>query len=221
MVSAAVADTFASLKAGLDARAAGRIVDSGGKPVSSGFAELDRALAGGFIRGSIATLEGGAGCSGRTAILAAALASATRCGLAAAIHDGTLYPPDLERAGVVLDRLLLVCANSPIASARCADILLRSRVFSLVTLPAVHVRGTVWSRLGALAKKSDALLLTLGQASTELGYFASTRVRCAIDRIFWTEGNGVLRELAGYEICTQVFKHRRSAPGAVARLRIA
>lgn len=220
MVSVAVADTFASLKAGLDARAAGRIVESGGKPVSSGFAELDRALAGGFIRGSIATLEGGAG-SGRTAILAAALASATRCGLAAAIHDGTLYPPDLERAGVVLDRLLLVCANSPLASARCADILLRSRAFSLVTLPAVHVRGTVWSRLGALAKKSDALLLTLGQASTELGYFASTRVRCAIDRIFWTDGSGVWRELAGYEVCTEVFKHRRSAPGAVARLRIA
>ncbi len=220
MVSAAVADTFASLKAGLEAHAAGRIVESAGDPVSSGFAELDRALAGGFIRGSIATLEGGTG-SGRTAIVAAALASATRCGLAAAIHDGTLYPPDLERAGVVLDRLLLVCANSPLASARCADILLRSRAFSLVTLPAVHVRGTVWSRLGALAKKSDALLLTLGQASTELGYFASTRVRCAIDRIFWTEGSGVLRELAGYEVCTQVFKHRRSALGAVVHLRIA
>ncbi len=220
MVSATVADTFASLKAGLEGRAAGRIVESGGKPVSSGFPELDRALAGGFIRGSIATLEGGTG-SGRTAILAAALASATRSGLAAAIDDGTLYPPDLARAGVVLDRLLLVSATSPLACARCADILLRSRAFSLVTLPAVPVRGTVWSRLGALAKKSDALLLTLGQASTELGYFASTRVRCAIDRIFWTEESGVLRELAGYEVCTHVFKHRRSAPGAVARLRIA
>src|SRR5207248_2087957 len=95
------------------------------------------------------TLEGGTGC-GLTAILAAALASATRCGLAAAIHDGTLYPPDLERAGVVLERLLLVSAASPLASARCADILLRSRAFSLVTLPAVHVRATVWSRLCAL-----------------------------------------------------------------------
>lgn len=218
MVSATVAETFASLKAGLDARAAGRIVESGGKPVSSGFAELDRTLAGGFIRGSIATLEGG---SGRTAILAAALADATRYGLAAAIHDGTLYPPDLARAGVVLERLLLVCAHSPLKSARCADILLRSRAFSLVALPAVPVRGTVWSRLGALAKKSDALLLALGHANTELGYFASTRVRCAIDRILWTQGSGVLRELAGYEVCTQVFKHRRSAPGAVARLRIA
>ena len=220
MVSAAVAQTFASLKAGLDARAAGRIVESGGTPVSSGFAELDGALGGGFIRGSIATLEGATG-SGRTAILAAALAHATRTGLAAAIHDGTLYPPDLERAGVALDRLLLVCAHSALKSARCADILLRSRAFSLVALPAVNVRGTVWSRLGALAKKSDALLLALGPASTELGYFASTRVRCAIDRIFWSEGSGVLRELAGYEVCTHVFKHRRTAPGAVARLRIA
>ncbi len=218
--AAAVAETFASLKAGLEARAAGRIVGAHWAPVSSGFAELDRALAGGFIRGSIATLEGAPG-SGRTAVLAGALAGATRAGFAAAIHDGTLYPPDLERAGVCLDRLLLVSAASPLAAARCADILLRSRAFGVVALPAVNVRGTVWSRLGALAQKSDALLLTLGGANTELGYFASTRVRCAIDRVLWSEGSGVFRELAGYEVCTQVFKHRRGAPGARARLRIA
>jgi len=79
----------------------------------------------------------------------------------------------------------------------------------------------VWSRLGALAQTSDALLLALGGASTELGYFASTRLRCAIDRVLWSEGSGVLRELAGYEVCTQVFKHRRGVPGTIARLRIA
>ncbi len=219
--AAAVAETFASLKAGLDVRAAGRIVAADVGAFSSGFAELDRALAGGFIRGSIATLEGAAS-SGRTAVLAGALATATRTGFAAAIHDGTLYPPDLQRAGVCLERLLLVSAATPLATARCADILLRSRAFGMVTLPAVTVRGTVWSRLAALAQKSDALLLALGsQAGTELGYFASTRVRCTIERVLWSDGSGVLRELTGYEVCTQVFKHRRGAPGAVAHLRIA
>jgi len=218
--AAAVTETFASLKAGLEARAAGPVRNAGGSPVSSGFSELDRALAGGFIRGSIATLEGIPG-SGRTAILAGALAGATRGGFAAAVHDGTLYAPDLQRAGVRLDRLLLVSVLSPLAAARCADILLRSRVFAIVTLPAVNVRGTVWSRLGALAQKSDTLLLALGTASTELGYFASTRLRCAIDRVLWSEGSGVLRELCGYEVCAHVFKHRRSAPGAVAHMRIA
>jgi len=220
MVQAAVAETFASLKAGLDVRGAGRIVAICGEAVSSGFPELDRALTGGFIRGSIATLEGPDG-SGRTAILAAALAKATRAGFAAAIHDGSLYPPDLQRAGVALDRLLLVNAASQLGAARSADILLRSKAFGMIALPAVRVRGTVWSRLGGLAQKSGALLLAMGSASTELGYFASTRVRCTIDRILWTEGAGVLRELAGYEVSTQVVKHRRGSPGAVARLRIA
>jgi hypothetical protein len=220
MVHASAAETFASLKAGLDVRGAGRTVTVSCSPVSSGFAELDRALAGGFIRGSIATLEGPSG-SGRTAVLAATLAKATRTGFAAAIHDGTLYPPDLQRAGVVLERLLLVNASSHLAAARSADILLRSRAFGTIALPAVHVRGTVWSRLGALAQKSGALLLALGSASTELSYFASTRVRCAIDRVFWTDGAGVLRELAGYEVSTQVLKHRRGAPGTVAHVRIA
>lgn len=220
MVQAAVAETFASLKAGLDVRGAGRIVAANAEAVSSGFPELDRALTGGFIRGSIATLEGPEG-SGRTAILAAALAKATRSGFAAAIHDGSLYPPDLQRAGVALDHLLLVDAASHLAAARSADILLRSKTFSMIALPAVRVRGTVWSRLGGLAQKSGALLLALGSPGTELGYFASTRVRCTIDRILWTEGSGVLRELAGYEVSTQVVKHRRGSPGAVARLRIA
>ena len=219
--AAAVAETFASLKAGLDVRAAGQIVAADPSAFSSGFAELDRALAGGFVRGSIATLEGRES-SGRTSVLAGALAAATRTGFAAAIHDGSLYPPDLQRAGVCLERLLLVSATAPLATARCADILLRSRAFAMVTLPAVNVRGTVWSRLGALAQKSDTLLLALGaQAGTELGYFASTRVRCAIERVLWSEGGGILRELTGYEICTQVFKHRRGAPGTVAHLRIA
>ena len=75
--AAAVAETFASLKAGLDVRAAGRVVAADSSAFSSGFAELDRALAGGFIRGSIATLEGSAS-SGRTSVLAGALAAATR-----------------------------------------------------------------------------------------------------------------------------------------------
>lgn len=217
----AVTEAFASLKAGLDVRTAGRVVEADASAFSSGFAELDRALAGGFIRGTLATLEGPLG-SGRTAVLAGVLAAATRTGLAAAIHDDSLYPPDLERAGVRLERLLLVWAPDATAIARSADVLLRSRAFGVVTLPAVPVRGTVWSRLCGLAKKSGALVLTLGsQASTELGYFASTRVRCSLERVRWSEGDGILRELAGYDICTQICKHRRGAPGAIAHLRIA
>jgi RecA/RadA recombinase len=216
----ALRPTFADLKAGLDVRAGGRIVAAAADAFSTGFAGLDRALGGGFPRGTLATLEGGAS-SGRTAILAGALAQATRLGLAAIVDDGSLYPPDLERAGVQLARTLIVMAQTPVETARCADILLRSRAFAIVAMPAVPLRATVWSRLCGLAQKSGAVLFALAMnASNELAYFASTRVRCAIDRVVWSGSGGVLCELAGYEVNAHVVKHRRAAPGAVARLRI-
>lgn len=211
---------FEALKAGLDVRAAGRIVAADAGACPTGLAELDLILGGGFPRGTIGTLEG-APSSGRTAILAGMLAESTRRGMAALADDGWFYPPDFERAGVALDRLLIVSAVTPLASARAADILLRSRAFGLVVLPAVSLRAAIWSRLGALAHKAGAVLLAIGtQASTELAYFASTRVRCAIERVLWSGDRGIFYELAGYELGAQVIKHRRIAPGASARVRI-
>ncbi len=219
-VAPAIRPTFEALKAGLDMRAGGRIVAARGEALSSGFSALDEALAGGFPRGTIASLEGPPS-SGRTALLAGVFAEATRHGLAAIVDDGTLYPPDLERAGVQLDRVLIVAAKTPLEVARCADILLRSRAFGAVAMPAMHLRPTVWSRLGGLAQKAGAVLFALGvHATTELAYFASTRVRCAIDRVVWSGEPGVLCELAGYDVSAYVLKARRCAPGATARLQV-
>lgn len=213
--------SFADLKAGLDVRAGGRIVAASADACSTGFDALDRALAGGFTRGTIATLEG-APSSGRTAVLAGLLERATRDGLAAIIDDGSLYPPTLDVAGVRLERLLIAAAQTPAAIARSADILLRARAFGVVAMPAPALRATVWSRLGGLAQKAGTLLLALGpQAGTELGYFASTRVRCAIEGVVWSGSRGVLCELAGYDVRAHVLKHRRGAPGAAAQIRIA
>ncbi|HET6895464.1 MAG TPA: hypothetical protein VFH72_08825 [Candidatus Baltobacteraceae bacterium] len=212
--------TFATLKAGLDVRAGGRIVAARGDALRSGFSELDEALGGGFPRGTIASLEGPPS-SGRTALLAGVLAEATQRGLAAIVDDGSLYPPDLERAGVQLDRVLIVRAQSTLEIARCTDILLRSRAFTAVAMPAAQLRATVWSRLGGLAQKAGAVLFALGMhANVELAYFASTRVRCAIDRVVWSGESGVLCELAGYDVSAHVLKARRSAPGATAHLHI-
>ena len=211
---------FAALKAGLDVRAGGRIVAAQGDALSSGFPELDGILGGGFARGTLATLEGPPS-SGRTAVLASVLARTTQSGLAAVVDDASLYPPDLERAGVQLDRLLVAAARTPLEVSRCADILLRSRAFAAVAIPAVALRATVWSRLCGLAQKAGAVLFVLGvHASTELAYFASTRVRCAIDTVVWSGQTGVLCELAGYDVCAHVLKARRSAPGASARLHV-
>ncbi|HKU66731.1 MAG TPA: hypothetical protein VJP85_03050 [Candidatus Baltobacteraceae bacterium] len=216
----ALKPTFETLKAGLDVRAGGRIMAARGDALSSGFSELDEVLCGGFPRGTIASLEGPPS-SGRTALLASMLTEATQRGLAAIVDDGSLYPPDLERAGVQLDRVLIVAAHTPLEAARCADILLRSRAFGAVAMPAMQLRATVWSRLGGLAQKAGAVLFALGvNASMELAYFASTRVRCAIDRVVWSGEPGVLCELAGYEVSAHVLKARRSSPGATAHLHI-
>lgn len=217
--------TFEALKAGLDARAGGRIIALQNDALPTGVPDLDRALGGGLPRGTLATLEG-QGCSGRSAVLGALLAGVTHRSLAAVVEGsfageaGVLYPPDLERAGVVLERTLFVQAHTPVEVARCADILLRSKAFAVVVVPAVRLRATVWSRLCGLAQKSGALLLVLGMfAGTELAYFASTRVRCGIDRVVWSQ-RGVFGELAGYEMNAHVLKHRRAAPGAVAHVRV-
>lgn len=218
--ASAAKPTFATLKAGLDVRAGGRIVAARGDALASGFPELDEVLGGGFPRGTIASLEGPPS-SGRTALLAGVLAEATQRGLAAIVDDGTLYPPDLERAGVQLDRVLIVTAQTPREVARCGDILLRSRAFAAVAMPAVPLRATIWSRLGGLAQKAGAVLFALGvHAGMELAYFASTRVRCSIDNVVWSGESGVLCELAGYEVSAHVLKARRSAPGATAHLQV-
>jgi hypothetical protein len=214
------ATTFADLKAGLDVRAGGRIVAAVSDALPTSFPELDAVLGGGFPRGTIGTLEGPRS-AGRTALLAGVLAETTQRALAAIVDDGALYPPDLERAGVHLDRLLVVHARTPLEISRSVDILLRSRAFAAVAMPAVQLRATVWSRLGALAQKACAVVFALGtHANTELAYFASTRVRCAIDRVVWSGEPGVLCELAGYEVAAHVLKARRSASGATAHLSI-
>jgi hypothetical protein len=213
-------DAFERLKSGLDVRAGGRIVAADSGAFSSGFADLDRALGGGLPRGAVATLEGPPTC-GRTALLASVLAQGTHLGLTALVDDGALYPPDLERAGVDLDRLVIAQAGNPLEIARSADILLRARTFTVVAMPAAPLRATVWSRLCGLALKAGAVVVVSAQQpSTELAYFASTRVRCAIERVVWSGECGVFGEVAGYEIQACVLKHRRSASGATAHLRI-
>ena len=129
----------------------------------SAIPDLDRALGGGFPRGTLATLEG-AQSSGRWAIVARLLAQATRRGLGAIVDAGALYPPDLVAAGVALERLLIVPAATP-----------------LIVAPSL--RATMWRRLAGLARKSGALLLVVAtQPSPELQAAAGVRVRCERNR---------------------------------------
>jgi hypothetical protein len=214
---------FAALRADLERRhreaSAAAFALAEETAVRTGIVELDRALAGGFPRGTIATLEG-APSSGRSALAARLLAVATSRGLGALI--GTeLFPPALAAAGVRLERLLWVPAAEPLGAARAADIVLRSGAFGVVVIPALPsgrgTGGATWTRLATLAHRSNALLVALGvDVSTELRYFASVRVETAIERVRWNGSNGHLCELAGYDIRATVRKHKRAAPGASA-----
>ncbi len=191
--------------------------------IRTGLRELDAALGGGFPRGIIATLEGAPG-SGRSAVVARLLATATaNGGLAALIEspagpEGAFYPPALAAAGVDLERLLVVPARDAVAVARAADILLRAAAFSVVAIPTVTLRAAVWTRLASLTHRANALLVALGGgASDELRYFASLRVRLESARFRFAGGDGLFCTLAGLDVEASVLKHKRAAPGRRAR----
>lgn len=183
----------------------------------SGIADFDRIVGGGLPRGTIATLEGGRS-SGRLAVAARLLATATRTGLAAIVGT-TVFPPSLAAAGVQLERLLLVRAAEPLAAARAADILLRSGAFTVVLIPALPsgraTGSATWTRLASLAHRANAVLIALGAtASSELRYFASVRIETAIEGVRWNGPAGHFGELAGYDVRATIRKHKRAAPGA-------
>ncbi|MGB7131181.1 MAG: hypothetical protein WBD59_10245, partial [Candidatus Sulfotelmatobacter sp.] len=128
--------------------------------ISSGIAAID-SLAGGLPRGCLTEIFGPAS-SGRTTILLAALAAATRRGEVCAVVDAgdALDPQSAAAAGIELDRLLwLRCAENPPQSRstektkskaqsrsqhhdengleqllRAADLLLESGGFGLIAL---------------------------------------------------------------------------------------
>ena len=190
----------------------------------TGFPALDAALGGGVPRGIIATLEGPSG-SGRSALAARLLAGATLGGgLGALIEsprgsEGCLYPPSLAAAGVNLERLLVVPAHDAVSAARAADVLLRAGAFGLVVIPAVSLPAVAWTRLAGLAHRSNAVLLALGtEASDELRYFASLRVRLRPRRVRWSGVSGLFCALAGAELEATVLKHKRASPGRSAEL---
>jgi hypothetical protein len=220
----AVDPAFAALRESLERRhreaSAAAFALAEEAQIRTGIPELDRILGGGFPRGTIAALEG-APSSGRSALAARLLAAATGRGLGALI--GTeLFPPALAAAAVRLERLLWVPVDDPKATARAADIVLRSGAFGVVVIPALPsgpgTSSATWTRLASLAHRAGALLVALGvEVSTELRYFASVRVETAIERVRWNGTDGLLCELAGYDVRATVLKHKRAAPGASAQ----
>jgi hypothetical protein len=207
-------EAFAALKAGLDGACRPPTLD---EMVPSFVPALDRLLGGGFPRGTLVTLEGSAG---RWSIAARLIAYVTQRAMAAIVDDGNLYPPGLLRAGVRLERLLIVPARTPLGTARAADVLLRSRTCRLVVMTAPHLRAAVWMRLAGLAKRGGVLLIVIvSRAAAALGGAAELRLRCSRERLVVAGTRGLWCTFAGYGVRAELHKHRRFAAGGHAAVR--
>jgi hypothetical protein len=147
--------------------------------VSSGIVAMD-ALTGGLPRGCLTEICGPAS-SGRTTLLLAALAAATRRGECCAVVDASdaLDPQSAAAAGVELSRLLWVrCGeNSPEKSLeqllRATDLLLESGGFGMIALDlgdlppqaARRIPLTTWFRYRRAVEHTSTVLLAIERQS--------------------------------------------------------
>ena len=147
--------------------------------VSSGIDAMD-ALTGGLLRGCLTEICGSAS-SGRTTLLVAALAAATRRGECCAVVDASdaLDPQSAAAAGVELDRLLWVrCGESSPQKCleqllRAADLLLESGGFGLIALDlgdlppqaARRIPLTTWFRFRRAVEHTPTVLLAVERQS--------------------------------------------------------
>ena len=213
---------FAALKAELHDAALAAPRPQVQTRIVSAVPAIDRVLGGGFPNGSLVTLEGPAG---RWSIAASLVASVTRRSAVAIVDDGGLYPPDLARSGARLERVLVVPAQSPLAIARAADVLVRSKACRLVLVPVPELRAAVWMRLAGLAHRTGILLVAVAPphaASARIAPLAAAaalRLYCTRGRLEIVGKRGVWCTIAGYDVCAEVRKNRTAAPEkqAVAR----
>ncbi|HZV76713.1 MAG TPA: hypothetical protein VFF63_03020 [Candidatus Babeliales bacterium] len=186
--------------------------------VPTGIPELDDLLEGGFAAGTIATLEGQ---TGRWSLAAGLVARLTHHSLVAILDDGGLYPPALAEAGASLERVLVVPARTALAMARAADILLRSRICRMVLMPAVALRDAVWERLAKLAYRGGTLLVVVAaRAGAALSAAAGVRLHCALQCILMRGRRGLWGTVTGFELRISVRKHKHTAAGRAARMRV-
>jgi recombination protein RecA len=147
--------------------------------VSSGIATMDE-LIGGLPRGCLTEICGPAS-SGRTTLLLAALAAATRRGEYCVVVDAgdALDPQSAAAAGIELDRLLWVrCGESSPQKCleqllRAGDLLLESSGFGLIALDfgdlppqtARHIPLTTWFRFRRAVEHTSTVLLAVERQS--------------------------------------------------------
>jgi recA bacterial DNA recombination protein len=171
--------------------------------VSSGIVAMD-ALTGGLPRGCLTEICGPAS-SGRTTLLLAALAAATRRGECCAVVDASdaLDPQSAVAAGVELSRLLWVrCGeNSPEKSLeqllRATDLLLESGGFGMIALDlgdlppqaARRIPLTTWFRYRRAVEHTPTVLLAIERQSIA-GSCSSLLIKLGLIKL-GSQGHGI------------------------------
>ncbi len=184
------------------------------RALPTGFKALDAALGGGLARGQLHEIVGPPGAGG-TALVRAALATATAAGELCALIDpgGSFDPPP----GIDLERLLWVRPRDPVQALRAAEIALEAR-FSLVALDLGDVSvprlqaAAPWARLARLAEKHGGALLLLVRAP-QAGTFAAATIELERGRAQWEGRPGAPgRFLRGAHAVGAVARHKRMSP---------
>ena len=206
------------------------------RAIPTGVPPLDAALGGGLARGQLHEIIGPSGAGG-TALVRAALASATQGGENCALIDpGDAFAP--APCGIDLERLLWVRPRDPVQALRAAEIALEAR-FALVVLdlgdvsvlpPPKQPRGVIqvvrfekkppspgaspWARLARRAEKHGGALLLLARAP-QAGTFAAATIELERRRAQWEGQKGVAgRFLRGAQVVSAVARHKRMPPSA-------
>lgn len=139
---------------------------------SSGDAELDAALGGGLRRGHLSEIIG-ASSSGRSSIVASALAAAVDRGEAVALVDtcDTFDPASAAARGLTLSQLLWVReTGEALRALKACSLILQAGGFGLVVLDLADVRVqalrrfpcTTWMRIARIIEGSETAALLVG-----------------------------------------------------------
>ncbi len=160
--------------------------------LSSGNTSIDALLDGGLPCGRISEILGALSC-GKTSLLLALLAAATRRGEVTACVDvaDALHPAAVAAAGADLQRLLWVRPPSAQDAVRCTELLLQAGGLGIVALdfgtsPPRRLREHIWPRLRHAAELSHTPLLILAPRGIT-GSFATLAVQLRQYRVLWQQ----------------------------------
>ena len=230
----------------LDGTLARKDADAAVTLVTSGVSSLDTSLGGGWRRGEVSEILGGAS-SGRASVLCATLAAATARGELVALVDtfDRVDPITAAATGLDLSRVLWVRGPSltPTATVsrrdslvegavlravRACDLILRAGGFGVVALdlagaPARALRdlaSSTWMRLAHANAGQQTVCLLVGEQA--MGRSArGVSVRLTSSRR-WSGASPQSRRFAGFEITADLQQARRPvAPSSNWSLRAA